>query len=77
MVSFDSEKKQLELISDIDSHLHDHIIGDAGRLRQILINLLSNAVKFSSGGEILLTASGRELDDGVHYEVLFSVKDQG
>lgn len=36
-----------------------HYLGDAGRLRQILINLLSNAVKFTETGEICLTVKVR------------------
>jgi two-component system sensor histidine kinase/response regulator len=47
-------QKGLELITDIDPGIPDHLKGDPGRFRQILTNLLSNAVKFTQEGEIVL-----------------------
>jgi len=52
--SFKTEKKGLELIFDIRPDVPDNLIGDPGRLRQIIVNLLSNAVKFTSEGEIIV-----------------------
>jgi signal transduction histidine kinase len=43
VVTFESDKKNLQLICDIDPTVPCQIIGDATRLRQILINLLSNS----------------------------------
>ncbi len=68
IVSFDAEKKGLELITvttdpeDSDNinrcyPLPDMILGDSRRLRQILVNLLGNAVKFSSKGEVVVTVT--------------------
>jgi len=53
--------KQLELLYVIDDDLPRTVVGDQGRLRQILINLLSNAIKFTEGGEVELSASGGEI----------------
>ena len=43
----------------IDDGLPRTIVGDQGRLRQIVINLLSNAIKFTDAGEVELSVSGR------------------
>src|SRR5690349_4105713 len=53
--------KRLELLYAIDDDLPRTVVGDQGRLRQILINLLSNAIKFTEAGEVELSASGDQL----------------
>ncbi len=50
--------KGVELLYAADGELPRTIVGDQGRLRQVLINLLSNAVKFTEHGEAQLTLSG-------------------
>ncbi len=44
--------KGLELLCDIAPEVPDRVMGDPGRLRQILLNLISNALKFTSHGEV-------------------------
>ena len=54
--------KGIELVYAVDDELPDGIVGDGGRLRQIVLNLLSNAVKFTEAGEIELRLGGRRLE---------------
>ncbi len=52
MVATQASKKGLNLSRTINYGTPDTIIGDHGRLRQILVNLLSNAVKFTDKGDV-------------------------
>ncbi len=47
-------QKGLELVYDVDGEIPAVLVGDQGRLRQILINLLGNAIKFSDKGAVAL-----------------------
>lgn len=51
------------------------VLGDRGRLRQILINLLSNAIKFTAAGEVALQLTAVPAQDG--YDLTFRVSDTG
>ena len=50
-------EKGLELACDIEANVPERVLGDAGRLRQVLLNVLGNAVKFTSEGEVVLTVA--------------------
>ena len=71
-----AHQKGLELICNIPSSLQDAVIGDCGRLRQILVNLIGNALKFTQTGEIVVSA---ELEDenAEQVSLRFSVRDTG
>jgi signal transduction histidine kinase len=71
-------KKGLELVVDVHDDVPDLVIGDAGRLRQILINLLENAIKFTAAGDVLLTVSLGDTDlPAPDCELRFAVRDTG
>jgi len=48
-------ESQIQFIVDIDSNIPSKLIGDEGRIRQILINVLSNAFKYTSEGFVSIT----------------------
>ncbi len=58
-----AEAKGLELIRNFDSRLPEAAVGDAVRLRQLLIHLLSNAIKFTDQGEVEMAVFGSRADD--------------
>ena len=51
-----AREKGLDLYLALQSDLTREVVGDPGRLRQILTNLLSNAIKFTTSGNIILRA---------------------
>ncbi|HEV7735583.1 MAG TPA: response regulator [Candidatus Binatia bacterium] len=54
LLSHQAEAKGLELVLRLAPSLPRRIVGDAGRVRQILVNLIGNAVKFTSRGHVLI-----------------------
>src|SRR5215831_9923089 len=66
----------LELTYSVDETTPRLIVGDAGRLRQILVNLLANAIKFTSAGEVAVTVSARVTECSGR-EIHFAVRDTG
>ena len=70
-------QKNIELAYQLEKTLPERLLGDAQRIKQVLLNLLSNAVKFTDhGGCVSLLVSGSALDDG-HFELICSVQDTG
>ncbi|HXB62830.1 MAG TPA: response regulator [Acidobacteriaceae bacterium] len=49
-----ADEKGLELLCEVSPKVAETVVGDPGRLRQILINLVGNALKFTSEGEVSL-----------------------
>lgn len=57
LVSSRAAEKDLELVVRVGPNLPDWVVGDVGRLRQILTNLAGNAVKFTERGHVLVEVS--------------------
>lgn len=76
IVSPRAREKQLPLMTFIDPALPQMVIGDNGRLRQVLLNLLSNALKFTERGHVTLRA-GLWQDNETDILVKFQVRDTG
>lgn len=76
MFRLPAQKKNIDLILDIDPKLPRVIIGDSTRLKQVLVNLAGNAMKFTEKGCIEIQIAHRqELDGGE--QIAFSVRDTG
>ncbi|KAL8766010.1 MAG: hypothetical protein Q9209_007099 [Squamulea sp. 1 TL-2023] len=78
MLSFAAERKNLRFESDVSINSRQDLIvmGDPGRVRQILTNLLTNSIKFTSEGYVkLAVAVQKETTETI--EVLFTVEDTG
>lgn len=76
MVSLNLNEKDLELICSISPETPTQLIGDAGRLRQILLNLAGNAFKFTTHGEISIHVQSKEESAG-DVLLFITVKDTG
>jgi PAS domain S-box-containing protein len=69
-------EKGIELGCLIDEDTPAGIVGDAGRLRQVLLNLLSNAIKFSEAGEVFVLVGVQPIRPR-SYRLELSVRDTG
>ena len=76
LVAADAARKHIELLCLIEPEVPEALVGDATRVRQVLLNLLSNAVKFTERGEVLVTVGARPRSDGTH-DWSFAVRDTG
>ncbi len=75
LVASKAAEKNLDLVCKIDDDVPENLMGDATRLRQVLVNLLSNAVKFTDAGRVSVTATSQKKDD--RHEICITVRDTG
>ncbi|MFY1047192.1 PAS domain S-box protein [Chryseobacterium sp. GP-SGM7] len=76
VILYQSQKKNIELLLNIEPGLPKTLLLDESRLKQILINLLGNAVKFTEKGEIELKVEKLRIDNE-NIVLRFSVRDTG
>ena len=75
-LSFRAHQKGLELVYEVQPEVPEPLLGDPGRIRQVLVNLVGNAIKFTEHGEIFVCVdeqSPRSATAALH----FAVKDTG
>ncbi len=77
LMRYQAQEKEIGLRLDIVGMLPECIVGDPGRLRQILINLLGNAIKFTQKGEVCLSVQALIAPTQQATRLAFSVQDTG
>jgi signal transduction histidine kinase len=78
MLSFAAERKNLDFRSDIVPDIENNLIvlGDPGRVRQIITNLITNSIKFTNSGYVKFSVS-KEQETNDTLEIRFVVEDSG
>lgn len=71
-----AHEKELEVAVLVDPGVVPWVIGDPGRLRQVLINLVGNAIKFTNTGHVIVRVRAEDITDG-RQRIEFSVSDTG
>lgn len=75
-----AQEKNIELAYALEPQTPQMIIGDVGRVRQVLVNLLSNAIKFTHAGEVTVRVQAslvEQISNYDIYEIQFTVQDTG
>jgi len=72
-----AHQKNLELLLHIASDVPDKIIGDPGRLRQVILNLVGNAIKFTEFGEVVVYVKKVKGALAGNAKLEFSIRDTG
>ncbi len=75
LLSPSAAEKELELAVRIQPDIPAALIGDVGRIRQIVTNLIGNSIKFTEQGQVVANVSGHRNDDS--FRVRVEVEDTG
>ena len=71
-----ADEKRLELACHIPPAVPEALVGDPGRLRQVLINLVGNAVKFTDAGDVVVEVQAKHVTDAAA-TLEFTIADTG
>ena len=75
-LDFRAHAKGLELIYEVQADVYESLLGDPGRLRQIVVNIVGNSIKFTERGEILMSVN-QETESAEGVSLHFAIKDTG
>jgi signal transduction histidine kinase/DNA-binding response OmpR family regulator len=75
-LSYRAQQKGLEIIYEVQPDVPESLLGDPGRIRQILVNLVGNSIKFTEHGEIVVSVD-RETETAEAVRLHFSIRDTG
>ncbi len=75
-LAFRAQGKGLDLAYRVPPNVPDRVVGDAGRLQQVIVNLVGNAIKFTERGEVVLSVSLLS-QEGSDMVLHFSIADTG
>jgi signal transduction histidine kinase len=76
LLQLPARDKGISLDAQIDETLPTHVLGDSGRIRQVLLNLVGNALKFTEEGSVRLRVNRKAVEGGA-IRLSFSVEDTG
>lgn len=77
LLASQAQQKQLEINCDIQDDIPNLLIGDTGRIRQIMINLIGNAIKFTHQGNITIRISKENIENSNKSNICYSIEDTG
>ncbi|HLZ52505.1 MAG TPA: response regulator [Candidatus Acidoferrum sp.] len=75
-LSYRAHQKGLELIYEVQPDVPEALLGDPGRIRQIIVNLVGNSIKFTEHGEIFVSVE-MENETPTAVRLHFAIKDTG
>ncbi len=77
LLSSQAQQKRLSISCDIDPSVPELVLGDTGRIRQVLINLIGNAIKFTHQGSITIRITTIESQSNSLPQLHYAIEDTG